>query len=82
MPIQMIAWSFVAGMQAFVSGRASFWTCRFLLGVIEGGFIPDMILYLSYWYTSAELPRRLAFFWVAFQSTNIISAVCQFCVCH
>lgn len=75
MPIQMVAWSFVAGMQAFVSGKVSFWVFRFLLGVFEAGFVPDMILYLSYWYTSCELPKRLAWFWVAMQSTNIVSAV-------
>jgi len=71
----MVAWSVVASMQAFMSGRASFWACRFLLGAIEGGFIPDMILYLSYFYTSSELPRRLAFFWGGFQTTNIVAAV-------
>ena len=43
-PIQMVSWSLVASMQAFLSGRASFWTCRALLGLIEGGFIPDVIL--------------------------------------
>jgi MFS family permease len=75
MPIQMIAWSLVASMQAFLSGRTSFFVTRFLLGILEGGFIPDMILYLSYWYTSSELPKRLSVFWVASQSTNIISAV-------
>ena len=82
MPIQMVVWSVVAGMQAFMSGRASFWTCRFLLGILEGGFVPDMVLYLSYWYTSVELPRRLAFFWVAMQGTNIVSAVSVPRACH
>ena len=62
-------------MQAFIKNRAGFWTCRALLGVIEGGFIPDVILYLSYYYTTTELPRRLSFFWLAYQSTNIVSAV-------
>lgn len=46
-PVQMVSWSLVASCQAFLSGRGSFWTCRALLGLIEGGFIPDNILYLS-----------------------------------
>ncbi|KAF2114546.1 phthalate transporter [Lophiotrema nucula] len=73
-PVQMVAWSLVASMQAFLNGRGSFYACRALLGLIEGGFIPDNILYLSYWYTGTELPRRLSFFWVSYQSTNIIAA--------
>ncbi|KAH3905515.1 hypothetical protein HBI56_200120 [Parastagonospora nodorum] len=73
-PIQMVSWSLVASFQAFLSGRTSFFACRALLGLIEGGFIPDNILYLSYFYTGWELPGRLGWFWVSYQSTNIISA--------
>ena len=73
-PVQMVSWSLVASFQAFLSGAPSFYVTRCLLGLIEGGFIPDVILYLSYYYTSGELPRRLSFFWVAYQSTNIVSA--------
>lgn len=35
-PIQMVSWSLVASCQAFLNGKASFWTCRCLLGLIEG----------------------------------------------
>lgn len=81
-PIQMVSWSLVASMQAFLSGRSSFWACRALLGLIEGGFIPDNILYLSYFYTGLELPTRLSFFWVAYQSTSIVSAFMAFGILH
>ncbi|KAF2730010.1 MFS general substrate transporter [Polyplosphaeria fusca] len=77
-PVQMVSWSIVASMQAFLSGRSSFYACRALLGLIEGGFIPDNILYLSYFYTGSELPIRLACFWVSYQSTNIVSAFLAF----
>lgn len=70
----MISWSLVASFQAFLKNKTGFLVCRALLGLIEGGFIPDNILYLSYFYTGSELPVRLSFFWVSYQSTNIISA--------
>ena len=77
-PIQMVSWSLVASLQAFLSGRSSFFACRALLGLIEGGFIPDNILYLSYFYTGWELPGRLSWFWVSYQSTSIVSAFLAF----
>ena len=74
----MICWSIVAISQCRLSGEKSFYACRALLGLIEGGFIPDVILYLSYFYTSVELPIRLSFFWCSYMFTNIISAFLAF----
>jgi sugar phosphate permease len=81
-PIQMISWSIVASLQAFLSGRSSFYATRCLLGLIEGGFIPDNILYLSYFYTSSELPKRLSFFWTSYELTQIVSAFFAYGILH
>lgn len=81
-PIQMISWSLVASMQALLSGWNSFWVCRMLLGLIEGGFIPDAILYLSYFYTSQELPMRMTFCYTASQATFIIAAFLAYGILH
>lgn len=95
----MVAWSIVASLQAFLSGRISFFICRALIGLIEGkailhnrgisliiscegGFIPDNVLYLSYFYTSSELPKRLSWFWVSSQLTNITSAFLAYGILH
>ena len=43
-PIQMVCWSIVAICQCRLTGESSFYACRALLGLIEGGFIPDVIL--------------------------------------
>lgn len=36
-PIQMVCWSLIAACQAFLTGRGSFFACRALLGLFEGG---------------------------------------------
>ncbi|KAF8493574.1 allantoate permease [Gautieria morchelliformis] len=74
-PIQMCLWSIVITAQFWLSGRTSFLTCRVLLGLMQGGFVPDLVLYLSYFYKKTELPLRLACFWA---STNISTVVSSF----
>lgn len=44
--------------------------------------IPDNILYLSYWYTTRELPIRLCYFWFSYQFTSIVSAFLAFGFLH
>ena len=48
----------------------------------KGGFIPDNVLYLSYFYTGKELPKRLSWFWVSSQATNIVSAFLAYGILH
>ncbi|KAJ6780948.1 hypothetical protein PWT90_05375 [Aphanocladium album] len=81
-PIQMVAWSIVAAAQAALRGEKSFYVTRFLLGLIEGGFIPDVILYLSYFFTNAELPMRLSWFWTSYQGTQIVGAFLAYGIFH
>ncbi|PLB54097.1 putative MFS transporter [Aspergillus steynii IBT 23096] len=81
-PMQISLWSIVATTQAGLSGRASFYTTRALLGILEGGFIPDIVLWLSYFYTSRELPTRLSIFWTALSVTTIVTSFMAFGLLH
>ncbi|WVQ87938.1 hypothetical protein IAS59_001669 [Cryptococcus gattii] len=74
-PIQMMTWSIVAICQVALNGKSSFYATRALLGLLEGGFIADTVLYLSYYYTAAELTIRLAWFWVSLTTTTIIGSL-------
>ncbi|RYP62506.1 hypothetical protein DL771_009714 [Monosporascus sp. 5C6A] len=47
----------------------------FLLGLLMGGFIPDIVLWLTYFYKSNELPTRLAIFWTALSTVNIVGSL-------
>ncbi|KII91277.1 hypothetical protein PLICRDRAFT_696369 [Plicaturopsis crispa FD-325 SS-3] len=73
-PTQMCLWSIVTMFQFFLTGRTSFLLCRALLGILQGGFIPDLILYLSYFYTKNELPFRLSMFWMSSNVCTIVSS--------
>jgi MFS family permease len=46
----MVAWGFISVANMFVSGPASFYALRLLLGFAEAGFFPGVILYLTYWF--------------------------------
>jgi len=74
-PFQMMAWSLVALLQCLLTGKTGFFLTRAFLGLLEGGFIPDAVLMLSYFFTTAELAIRLSFFWITLTLTTIIQAL-------
>lgn len=77
-PIQICLWSIVTLAQFWLTGRSTFLLARALLGFIQGGFIPDLILYLSYFYTKSELPFRLALFWMSMNVCSIVGGFVAF----
>jgi MFS family permease len=46
----MVSWGLASMATMFVSGSTSFYVLRLLLGVMEAGFFPGTILYLTYWF--------------------------------
>jgi hypothetical protein len=50
---------------------------KVIRAAFQGGFIPDAILYLSYWYNKHDLPVRMAFFftmnYLASMITNFLA---------
>ncbi len=43
-PTQMVAWGIVSACQSALQDRAGFFVTRAVLGLTEGGFLPDVIL--------------------------------------
>ncbi|KAH8167194.1 hypothetical protein CIB48_g1062 [Xylaria polymorpha] len=72
-PIQLTLWSIVTAAQFGLSGKSSFLATRALLGILQGGFIPNIILYLSYFYKHNETTVRLGFFWGAGATGQIVA---------
>lgn len=77
-PFQICAWSIVAITQAAMTNKAGFLITRALLGTLEGGFIADLVLWLSYFYKRKELPIRLAYFWTSLSLCQIMTGLLAF----
>ncbi|KAF4168964.1 hypothetical protein CNMCM6936_000375 [Aspergillus lentulus] len=81
-PFQMTSWSIIALCQFWLSGRTSFLCTRALLGLLSGGFVPTMILYLSYYFKHHELSIRLGFWYTASSFADILAGFLAFGILH
>lgn len=68
----MVSWGVIGAAMAFVQTSTQFYVLRFLLGVAEAGFIPGVLLYLTYWFPAAWRGRIIALFLAAIPMSNII----------
>lgn len=77
-PFQIIAFSIIAGAQFWLQNLTGFLICRVLLGLAEGSLIADLVIWLSYFYKSKELPMRLAWFWTTLSLVKIFTSIAAF----
>jgi ACS family tartrate transporter-like MFS transporter len=68
----MISWGLIAACMMFVGSPLSFYVMRFLLGVGEAGFVPGMLLYLTFWFPSHERARAVAKFMTATSLAGVV----------
>jgi MFS family permease len=61
----MVGWGLASMATMFVSGSTSFYLLRLLLGLLEAGFFPGAILYLTYWFPNRVRGRILGLFYLA-----------------
>ncbi|KAJ5995119.1 hypothetical protein N7481_002096 [Penicillium waksmanii] len=59
LPLCMLAWSIVTICIPAVTASWAFIFCRFLIGLVEGPFVPAVSLMTSSWYTKHESPLRM-----------------------
>lgn len=70
----MISWGLVSSLTMFVKTPTAFYVSRFLLGIVEAGFFPGVILYLTYWYPHARRARMTALFMTAVPVTGVLGS--------
>ena len=67
----LITWGIISGLTAFVWNDTSFYGVRLLLGLVEAGFYPGVVLYMTWWFPSSYRTRMIALF----QSASVISLI-------
>jgi MFS family permease len=67
----MLTWAVISAATAFISTPFAFYVMRFLLGVAEAGFIPGVLLYLTYWFPASRRGRVTALFLMAIPMASI-----------
>ncbi|KAL1990930.1 hypothetical protein VTN49DRAFT_5434 [Thermomyces lanuginosus] len=65
LPFLTILWGAITVCLGFVKNFASFVAVRALLGFAEGGLLPGMVLYLSWFYARSDLAVRIGLFYTA-----------------
>jgi sugar phosphate permease len=68
----IIVWGLVSASTMFVKSEFGFYLVRFLLGVVESGFFPGVILYLTFWYTKRYRAKMVALFMTAIPLSGVI----------
>jgi len=58
----MIVWGFVSSASMFARTPQLFYLLRFALGIVESGFFPGVVLYLTFWFPSGYRARMVAAF--------------------
>lgn len=68
----MVTWGLISAAMMFVKTPAVFYAMRFLLGVAEAGFIPAILLYLTYWFPAAWRSKVTALFLTGIPMSGVI----------
>ena len=60
----MVGWGLLSMATMLVTGPTSFYVLRLLLGVMEAGFFPGVILYLTYWFPNRVRGQMMGLFYL------------------
>lgn len=70
----MVSCGVVAGAMMFVSNVPSFYAVRFVLGAVEAGLFPGVMLYLTYWFPKRYRARYVSMFAIGIPLSSVFGA--------
>ena len=65
----MVLWGIASTATMFATGPTSLYILRMLVGIAEAGFLPGMLVYLTYWFPAYFRARANALFMIAMPVT-------------
>ncbi len=68
----MMLWGLISVAMALVTTPMQLYVARFFLGAAEAGFVPGVILYLTYWFPASYRARIAALFFMAITFSGIL----------
>jgi MFS transporter, ACS family, 4-hydroxyphenylacetate permease len=71
----MILWGLASTATMFATTQGTLYALRVLVGITEAGFLPGMLLYLTYWFPEAYRARANALFMVAMPLTSAVASL-------
>lgn len=80
----MLTWGAIATATAFVTDANTLYVLRVLLGIGEAGFMPGVMLYMTFWFPRAYRVRLVGLFLLGLPiasalGTPLSSAIIQYC---
>ena len=70
----LITWGILATLTGLVHNVRELYLLRFLLGFAEAGYLPGIVLYLTYWFRRREQAQAVALFLTGLPVTSIVGA--------
>jgi len=68
----MLVWGALSAAQMFIAGATSLYVLRVLFGAAEAGFIPGIMLYLTYWFPNHHKAQVTSLFLMGVPLSGII----------
>lgn len=74
-PVLMFLWGTISAASAAVTNFGGILAARICLGVVEAGFFPSAIFYLTLFYTPSEIAKRISLFYMMGFVANAFSGL-------
>ena len=67
----MVSWGIASALMMFVATPFQFYAMRFIVGAMEAGFLPGVVLYFTYWFPPRRRARANSLFMTAISLSGV-----------